>query len=186
MKYRTFALSIVAVALTFGFIGIWAIYSGDTPSSTATEKTTNLESIVVNKDSPYTFNFNYSTSRVVLDEPQDLSVFLNSESSEFFRGAEVLLSYDTSKIKIDSIAGSPGSFDVYADPLDNSGTIKIAGVTTEDKVLNFGVEILRIQFTKIASGSTEIKILGGENNSKVVDDNFEAFESNETILTVSD
>jgi hypothetical protein len=186
MRYRTFALIVVAIALTFGFIGVWSIYTANTPTTSNNTKTTNLESVVVNKDSPYTFNFNYSTSRVVLNESQDLSVFLNSESSEFFRGAEVLITYDTSKIKIDSIAGSPGSFDVYADPLDNTGTIKVAGVTTEDKVLNFGVEILRIQFTKIASGSTEIKILGGENNSKVVDDSFEAFETNETILTVSD
>jgi hypothetical protein len=185
MRYRTFALIIIALALTFGFVGVWAIYANN-PSVSSTKKETNLESVVVNKDSPYTFNFNYSTSRVVLDTPQDLSVFLNSESSEFFRGSEVMLSYDPTKIKIDSIEGSPGSFDVYADPLDTDGTVKIAGVTTEDKVLNFGVEILRIKFTKIASGSTEIKILGGENNSKVVDDNIEAFASNETILTVSD
>lgn len=185
MRYQTFALTIVAVALTFGFIGVWAIYMQSGPTAKNTN-VNNLESVVVNMDSPYTFNFNYSTSRVELNEPQDLSVFLNSDSSELFRGAEVLLSYDPTKIKIDSITGSPGSFDAYADPLDNSGIIKIAGVTTEDKVLNFGVEILRIKFTKIASGSSEIKILGGENNSKVVDDAFEAFASNETILTVSD
>ncbi len=185
MRYRTFALLIIAIAVTISFIGVWGVYSSS-QTSADTENEFSFETVVVNKDSPYTFNFNYTNSRVELNQPQDLSIFLNSQSNELFRGAEIKLQYDTSKITIDSIEGSTGSFDLYPNPADTDGTITISGVTTEDKVLNFGVEIVRIKFTKIASGTAEIKIIGGESGSKVVNDEFGTFVSNETVLTISD
>ncbi len=185
MKYRTFALFIIALSVTIAFVGVWGIYTSAQPTEN-TQEEFNLETVVINKDSPYTFNFNYNNSRVEINETQDLSIFLNSTSNELFRGAEITLTYDPTKLEIESIEGSTGSFDVYADPTDKDGTIKIAGVTTEDKVLNFGVEIVRLKFTKIASGTAEIKVVGGDEGSKVVNDQFQTFASNETILTVSD
>ncbi len=197
MKYiKTVLLFIFAVLLTIGAAGIIYIYLEETKVEKEEENVntqiytptpTVIEDIAISES---------SISSVIVPESNTLAInstqdvrFSFNLGSEKVRAAELVIKYDPTKIRINSIDESD-AFDVYAGKeIDSSeGFAKISGTLLGDESIIENLFMGTISITRIASGETQIKIVdkqdGLEYFTSMINIADESISPNGSIITL--